>query len=1257
MGEDEAATNLAARIAEAIHVLHDHASSPAARQAANQFVISVSEDTAAAGAAARILGPEAPAAARFFALRLSCDLSARGRLQEREALQLRDALTAACGPELSAAPAFVREKLAQALAALAIHAANWPAGWPDLEPRLLEAGRQSPAHAALALAFYRGVAEAFQGDAASARLTSQRRKELQLHLKDACGNVFQALSVFIAAAQAQGRAQELRRVAVLLIQELAGVVPLSRLLAVEADRFLHEQLADGDLRLEVLQAFTELVARDIAKDLKEAPDRTGQLLLGIIDLAGSCTIDALSVELYDAHKAVAMLVRDFVECNRPILERHVELQARVYAAFVHLLRYPSAFVQAEGATIVPIVLKAAFASAKKGGVDGTSAEPMLPPWLRLKAEVLPLLFLCMHKTLPSSFDLVPLPPNFHSALAFTSDKDEEEDVPGLRSTIEGRGREILQGLAPSPAAIRESLEYVHELLPRVLGAASGGPAAVAAAFPSFDAALGLTERIMINVKMAVGAAAVQTCGYLFLAVLALQAPSPEYEMRRLEFLGRAGTVLDVLAECSPEEGKNAVVKTFMHLFAVVEGGSKALRSRALISSTSICKSAPKAIRPVLDALVGKAVGLLSSIADNQHVLCESLVAASTAAQNFGQQEALLRDLLTPLASRWTPLVKDLSDPERLAACLLGDRSALDTAQMLSLCFCSCLQASTVPADLSVATAGGFVRSPQELAANGVRTRNPAGAVAASVLPGLAALLHALHSVCPSDVSRPMVSSRGASPEALRPYLLALDTEEVKALTSSLDSKGRDAEGQSAWENAFPPPPGQDAARILEGRHLIFCLRLHLYKCVGAALGVQDGVLTLPELPQLLAGALIESMEFAHPYHLELQLRHVWMVMFGPSGMQAATEPLREALVATLLPRLLAMAVRVLERYWQWLQLPQGIGESALPWAMCSGTVMASRTFAELLAALLAHASAPILGLSAAGGAGQELAMAIAGGGGAQRKKGKAKDRATAIAAEAMSPMGDQAKGDDEAMRSTSAASTGKAAEAKAGTPPSLALASLVLRNPSSLEAVQAALFSIARWKDPKATGNALNGLRCLAVQVMSGGEASQSLKEAQAAAADAPARCALAVRVVLRPLVELCCSKPEPPAGDGVLGGALSKPFADFFRPEKQGGGDAMSPFAAGVVAAMWPVLWGLCQVFAQVCKRAGIQAEAGHLAQFPAMVEACQALGSLPRASQQEVQNLVAKMLDASADVKVKRAALRGLICAAVDPGGGPMV
>eukprot|EP00971_Amphidinium_carterae_P294430 5845836-Amphidinium_carterae.1 len=52
-------------------------------------------------------------------------------------------------------PAFLREKLAQAIVALAVYSADWPTGWPQLDCQLMEYGKQSPQHAAMMLMFYR----------------------------------------------------------------------------------------------------------------------------------------------------------------------------------------------------------------------------------------------------------------------------------------------------------------------------------------------------------------------------------------------------------------------------------------------------------------------------------------------------------------------------------------------------------------------------------------------------------------------------------------------------------------------------------------------------------------------------------------------------------------------------------------------------------------------------------------------------------------------------------------------------------------------------------------------------------------------------------------------------------------------------------------------------------------------------------------------------------------------------------------------
>jgi len=117
----------------------------------------------------------------------------------------------------------------------------------------------------------------------------------------------------------------------------------------------------------------------------------------------------------------------------------------------------------------------------------------------------------------------------------------------------------------------------------------------------------------------------------------------------------------------------------------------------------------------------------------------------------------------------------------------------------------------------------------------------------------------------------------------------------------------------------------------------------------------------------------------------------------------------------------------------------------------------------------------------------------------------------------------------------------------------------------------------------------------------------------------------------------------------------IAKPFADFFLPEKQQGRIDPSPFASGITGAFWPIIWGLCQIFAQVCKRAKAPVDIQHVGQFPALTEACRLLGTaLPRTSQQDVHMLIATMLDQATDQKVKRAALRTFVRRAVDPEPG---
>merc|ERR1719487_1263787 len=142
-------------------------------------------------------------------------------------------------------------------------------------------------------------------------------------------------------------------------------------------------------------------------------------------------------------------------------------------------------------------------------------------------------------------------------------------------------------MTPAPKAILESLEFVHELLPRVLSAGSG------ATFASFEAALGLVERVMPSVKPSAGPQAIEACRTLLVMILQSQVPSAEHEHRRLEFLSRVGSVFDRIAEHSAEQGSELVVKAFVHLFKVIEEGTTELRTRALYSFIGVSKSAQR----------------------------------------------------------------------------------------------------------------------------------------------------------------------------------------------------------------------------------------------------------------------------------------------------------------------------------------------------------------------------------------------------------------------------------------------------------------------------------------------------------------------------------------------------------------------------------------------------------------------------------------------------------------------------------------
>lgn len=1230
-----AAEALAAQMLEATQVLHDPRSVPQVRQAANEFVMQVVDNPMVVVAATLLAGPDRPPEARFFAFKLIAGVATKGGLQVQGAsiasqlcVSLLDMLrqsslapagTGAAG--LSAVPPYVREKFAQALAAVVVHGSDWPSGQPQLQREILEAGRQSAVHAALALTFFRDVCEVLQSDSA-ARLSAQHRKALQKHIIETSGELFGAVGIFTGSFP---NCPELERAAVLLAQELSIVVPVARFLAADMDKFLHRNLSNSVLRPDVLKAFTDLLTKDIAKDLHQAPDRMKQFLFTMFDLTAFCQPSgSLSNEDYDVHKAVAMLLRDFVEANKPSIEKNADLQAKVFECAVSLMRYPSVFMQMEAASMVPHVIRAGLHTTPQPKGGGVAQPPAPPAWLRLKNELLPLIFLSLHKQIPADFDLFPLPAGYQQVMAITSEFDMEEDLTAIVTGLKCRCVEIMKAMTPAPRAVLESLEFVHELLPRVLGAAPGSKVC---SLVSFEAALGVVERIMPLVKPSAGVNAIEACRMLLVMVIQAQVPGPEHERRRLEFVSRVGAVFDLIAEHSLEQGSSLVVQVFVHFFKVIEEGSFELRTRALHSFIGVSKAAPKAIRPVLEDIITKAAGLLQSIPNGQHVLCESLVTASTAAKNFDQQANLLRNLLSPILARWTVITDSLVVPEKLVGGVVGDRTDLDAGRQMVLCLEGCFRASTVPSEPAAAAAGGFSKPITGVGVE-LNLRNPVGEIAASVFPKLIALTRTFHLAFPSDMTRPMTGVAGATAEGLRPYLLALDKEELRYLTSSLDAKGKD---EKSWDNAFPPPAGEDRDKVYQGRHNLYLFRLALYACIGNALTVQDGVLNNPELSTLLISSLIECMEFSHPYHLEMQLRQIWLVLFGPSGMSAATEPLRLSLATSLLPALLSTVARTLDRYWQWLQLPQGHpaavdGDNTLLWAMCTGTVMASRTFMELVTSLVLHGGVQPTHAPAkpAEAAAPQNAMEQSGG---NRKKGK--NRAKAV-------------GEDKAM--------GNAAPGSGAGHQGTGFAGSIFATPVLLEAVQAALRSASQWKDAKTISHALLGMQTVAVRLMSGGEVHDSIRASDAASKEAPQRCALVLHVVLPTLVSLCNSPPSPPPGDGALFTIIGKPFADFFTPENQQGRVAPSPFALSITAACWPIVWGICQIFIQVCKQSQVKAELQHIVQFPAFVEACKLLATLKGVAERDVQNLVTTLLEDGSDAKVKRGALRTLVRSAVD-------
>jgi len=1251
--EDSSA--LAAKIGEAIQVLQAPQTTPEVRRAANEFVLQLREHPSAVAASVQLAASAAaaPPAVRFFAFRLVAAAAAEGRLRPEEprTAEVRSLLvdmllqsTLSASGNLQDVPGFVCEKYTQALAAVAVYCSEWPAGWPQLQQQLFEVGQRSRTHATLVLSFFKNVSEVLQSDAAS-RLSVQRRKALSAHLRDSCQELFKFLALVVASLFPGS--PELDRAAVLLVTELSASVPVRAFLTADLDAFLRGKLSDVAVRAEVVQAFTEWLAKDVAKDLKEAPERMMQLITTICQLTGHCQASgSLGADDYEVHRSMAVLVRDFVECNKPSLEKRPELQALVYTAAVNFLRYPSICVQFEAASVVPQVLKAALPEPRKGTAKVEAAAP--PAWLRIKEELMPLLFLSAFKRVPPTFDFFALPTGYVQAMEITSELDAEEDLPGVQSSIKGRLRETMAAMAHSPAAVLASLQFLHETLPRVFAA----PQQDAAAFLGFDASLVMLECVVPNVKAASGPQAVEACGTLLGAVLRAPLPGAEHEGRRLEFLGRAGPALDVLAELGAAQGRAEVAEIaplFNHLFSVIESGSPELRRKALASCISICKAAPRAIRPVLQALVEKAAALLKSISDEQHMLCEALVAASTAAQNFEQQQTLLQNLLAPLVSQWGPLTQSLAAPGKLTNGLLGDRSELDAAHRLLLCFAACFRASTVPSRPDVIAAGGFATPGTDNC--GVIVRNPAAGVASAVLPGLASLFRAFHTSFPSDAGRMPAGLDQATAAKVVAYSCALEKEEVRALTSSLDTKRNDE--ADAWADPFPPPPGEDPARVLQGRQLLYGLRSNLYKCLGAAFSVQDGVLTHPELSAMLSTAFMEGLDCAHPYHVELQLRSIWLVAFAPSGLQQSSEALRRSFAAAALPRLMAKAAGRLEECWRRLRAPEGepSGNPVLLWAACTGTVMASRTFVELASSLVMHGGVP--------GKYEQMASGTTGGGGGttagaqtmqaeaperqgQRRKGK--DRSSGGGGKQMS---DGGGGPTEPMSG--------GGDGGGASKPGQGFAGIVFTTGEVLEAVQGALLASLRWQDPKSLGHALVGTQAAAVRLMSGGEAYQSLRDVHVSHPEAPQRCMLALQAVLRPLVALCASPPEAPGGDGALHTVIGKPFFDFFSPEKQQGQLAPSPFAAGVTGAIWPILWGMCQIFVQVCKKSQIKADAQQVVNFPALMEACQLLASLRRSDQQGVQSLLATMLDEGADAKMKRGALRSLIRAAVDPDAAP--
>lgn len=967
MAAGDAAT-LASLIREATKTLDDpQAAAPVAR-AATEFVMQVPEHPAAAMAAMQVAGPQSPDTARFFAFRTLADVASKGKLQPQDPavarlfLDLLDMLrhsTLAAGGDLATVPGFVREKYARALAAVVVYGVEWsyPAGlsgWKEVQWQITEAGQQSALHAALALTSFRAVAEILQSDVAT-HVPPQRRKAVSKCLVEAAPTLFGDVTVWVNGKFPNSL--ELDRSVVHLARELATIVPVSVFMkSAPLVQFLFAKVESSALRSDVLQAFADWVTKDIAKDFEEAPEETKQFLekiFGLVRLchAGPGDLTEEDPEVYDGHKGVAMLIRDFVEANKPSLDNHPELQEWGYQAGVCLMQYPSHIIRQEAATILQVVLKAKWEPCSACGEPlgaksplfclkcGKPREPRgakpreLPPWLQLETKLLPWLLLCLHKELPLHF---PLPAGFQQQLEVTSKLDMEEDLSEVREGIKGHCISILYGLAASPYAIAQCLEFSHGVLTGIFQAPPGLNLAT-----SFDAALLLLGRVMQGVKPAFGPQFATACGTLLR--LALEAPglSAKQELRRLEFLSKSSPALESVAQCIPgPPGAELVEGVFDHIFRFIEHGPRKLREKAIHSFSSICRAAPKAVQPVFGKVVQLAERLLGllTIEQGKLLLCEPIVAALATTGNFELQRCQLRNLFEPIIRGWSELTDRLTHPEHFANALLSNRRDMEAVEQLLLCFEGCFRSGTAPADAAAAGAGGFTGAE-------LRLRSPVGEIVQHVFPTLVALMWGFHRAFASDVTQPV-----AGMEALEPYRFALDAEELKCLKSSHDRKGKDS------MEAFPVSPDQKPSRVHKGRHLLYLVRGHLYQCVGSALAAQDGSLTNPELPALLGPRLIECLEASHPYHVELQLRSIWMPLFGPTGMQAASEVLQQRLAQALLPRLLAALCDTLGRHWQWLHDPKGpsaANEDSL-FAMCFGTIMASRTFGEFVGKLAAQ---------------------------------------------------------------------------------------------------------------------------------------------------------------------------------------------------------------------------------------------------------------------------------------------------------------